>query len=460
MAVVLWQLGAEPFTAAAIGWGTHPGRLGFAVAGDPRNRDLAFAALLKFARWFNPLFESHSDQRESVEGRTHNSTLAITAPQILVANQATVNLLGRLGRRLAYLPIDGTLPADPDLVRLGRNLIFLWNHYAVPGQQLVVPLAELLAANWATPQSEVERQSIAAVDAFIDPPQGLHGFEAAALAERVAVGPLPSGEDDERLDPLVERFHEHRRGSTNPTVVTPLLRPIEDHYRPLVRGAWELIWRCRDRELGLPEAPSTTRRWDEDRWAYTQHMDWMARGGLRRTRQSPRQAVRTLRRLEDAKQLLEAEEACGDPLRMIPYLIEGKAVLGRIVQVDGTNREMAERAMVRRPLVTLQTLEPCNIPLGRELWWSEQPAGREFVVQGITPQPSGGALVVLKLMTGSGRTAVPPVGTQACFSSHSTKAPWQTVLPDDDPWTHQPSQPLPQLTPIEAEHEELVRRGG
>src|SRR5262245_56247702 len=66
MALVLWQLGAEPFTAAAIGWGTGRGRLSFAVAGDPRNRDLAFAALLKAARWFNPLFESHAEHRENV----------------------------------------------------------------------------------------------------------------------------------------------------------------------------------------------------------------------------------------------------------------------------------------------------------------------------------------------------------------------------------------------------------
>src|SRR5262249_47824260 len=69
--VVLWQLGAEPFTAAAIGWGTRPDRLGSAVAGDPRNRDLAFAALLKFARWFNPLFESHAARRETVTRGDH-----------------------------------------------------------------------------------------------------------------------------------------------------------------------------------------------------------------------------------------------------------------------------------------------------------------------------------------------------------------------------------------------------
>jgi hypothetical protein len=49
-------------------------------------------------------------------------------------------------------------------------------------------------------------------------------------------------------------------------------------------------------------------------------MDWIARGGLRRTRQTPRQAALILRNLEEARRRLEAEEVCDDPLRMIPYL--------------------------------------------------------------------------------------------------------------------------------------------
>jgi hypothetical protein len=458
MAVVLWQLGAEPFTASALGWGTRRDRLAVAVAGDPRNRDLAFAALLKFACWFNPLFESHADRHETVVRGGHTSTRALTAPQLLVANRATVELLGRLGRRLAYLPVDGDRAAAPDLVRLGRHLLFLWNHWAVPGQQLVVSLTDLLGALWATSQSELERQSLAALDAFIDPTEGRHGFEAASLAERDAVGPLPSGDDDERLDPLVERFHEARGGNTDPATIAPLLVAIEGHYRPLVRRTWDLLWRCRDRELTHPEAPSVARRWDEDRRAYTTHVDWMTRGGLRRTRQSPRQAALTLRNLEDAKRRLDAEEACDDPLRMIPYLLENKAVRGRVIRVDREHREMGTRSMVRRPLVTLHSPEPCPIPLGRELWWTEQPDGREFVVHTITPSPAGGALVTLKLMTGSGGTGLPSVGSDACFSIHTTAERSPAMLPPDDPWTHQPELPLSTPATIEDESKDAVSR--
>lgn len=458
VAIVLWQLGAEPFTAAAIGWGTRRDRLSLAVAGDPRNRDLAFAALLSFARWFNPLFESHAERRETIVRGHYTSTRALTAPQVLVANRATVELLGRLGRRLAYLPVDGERPADPDLVRLGRHLLFLWYHWAMPGQQLVVSLTDLLATHWATGQSELERQSLAALDAFITPPEGVHGFEAAAIAERAAVGPLPTGEDDDRLDPLVEQLHERRGGRTDPAAIAPLLAPFEAHYRPLVSRTWDLLWRGLERELGYGEARSVARRWDEDRRAYTSHIDWVTRGGRRRTRQTPRQAAMTLQNLEDAKRRLEAEEACDDPLRMIPYLLDNKAVRGRVVSVDREHRESAGRSMLRRPLVTLRSPDPCPIPLGRELWWTEQPDGREFVVHAIAPHVNGGADVTLKLTTGSGKTGLPSVGNEACFSIHTTSGHWPSTLPHDDPWTHRPNVAPADPGHIEDESENTILR--
>ena len=55
---------------------------------------------------------------------------------------------------------------------------------------------------------------------------------------------------------------------------------------------------------------------------------------------TPRQAAMLLRRLEDSKALLEAEEACDDPLRMIPYLLDGKAVQGQVVRLDPDHREL------------------------------------------------------------------------------------------------------------------------
>jgi hypothetical protein len=108
------------------------------------------------------------------------------------------------------------------------------------------------------------------------------------------------------------------------------------------------------------------------------------------------------------------------------------------VRVDEQHREMGGRSLVRRPLVVLHSSDPCPIPLRRQLWWSDQPDGREFVLEAITPASQVGVMVTLKLMTGSGRTALPAVGSEACFSIHTTGDRWPTLMPSDVPWTHQP----------------------
>lgn len=434
LAIVLWQLGAEPFSAAAVGWGSRPDDLTLAVTGEPRNRDLAFSSLLPFARWFNRRFAAHSGR----EGE---------APQVLVANGATADLLGRLGRRLAY---PGPRPVDTELVRLGRHLLFLEQHRAAPGQQLLVVLTDLLNAHWATALSAPESQSLAALDAYVEPPRDTHGFHAAADAEVHAVGPVPAGDADERLYPLVEKFNRDRGKSTDPAVIAPLLRPIYDHYLEMTRTTWDLLWRCQARERRHPEAPSVGRRWLEDCRAYQWHMNWLAQNGLRKTRQSARQAALTLCRLEEATRLVEAEEACDDPLRMAPYILDNKALRGRVVCLDLEHREMAEKKMVKRPLVTIESDEPCLMPAGKELWWSAHAQGPGYEVQRVLPGAGGRTRVVLKLMT-SAKGSLPTVGAQACFSIHKTEERWTAKLPEDTPWTHVSSRPPSEPAPIEDE---------
>jgi hypothetical protein len=334
LALALYQLGAEPFSAAAAVFGTSPDDASYLVAGEPRNRDLAFAMLLGLARWFNPRFEQPGALRDG-----HDR--AVAAPQVVVPNEATVNMIGRLGRRLAYLPVDGPTPADPELVRLGQHFLFLARHASLPGQQLIVAVSHLVAAHWVTEQSEFERASLAALDAYVDPEhspawewerrrrgavdtvdwktarQRAHGFEAAALAERFAIGPLPDGEDDRRLAPLVDEFNAQRDGHTAPAVVGPLLGPIRDHYCPLLDRAWELLWHALARERAFPEAPSVADRWRADLDEYARHLDWLAADGRRRTRQTPRQAAMTM---PPACAMAHAPAAPSQPrpLRMTP----------------------------------------------------------------------------------------------------------------------------------------------
>jgi hypothetical protein len=449
LAVVLWQLGAEPFSAAAIGFGRCQNALHTVVAGDPRNRDLAFGTLVAFARWFNPLFEAPSADREAVVRGTMTFTRSRTIPQIVVANDATVELIGRLGRRLAYLRTDGPKGAPLDLVRLGQHLLFLGRHARVPGQQLIVSLTELMRAHWATPQSEIERHSLAALDAYVEPPSGTHGFAAAAQAERRTIGPAPSRDEDEVVEPLIAEFNKRRAGITEPAVVAPLLVRIDEHYHQLVKRTWDVLWRCFQREMAIREAPSVTRRLTEDREAYTQHIDWTAKDGRHRTRQTARQAAMLLRRLEEASALVAAEEACDDPIRMIQYVLDNKAVEGEVVRIDTDHKEMGRARRVRRPLVTIRTTEPCVLPIGKEFWWTAHSDGSSFLVHEVRPDGSNGSLVTLKLTTEYRAAPLPRTGDQACFSIHTTKTRWFADLPRTEPWTHRPRQPDAGPQPIE-----------
>ena len=441
--LVLWQLGGEPFSAAAIGYGRRRQNLQMAVAGDPRNRDLAFSAMLQLARWFNAEFERYAGDRVVTSRGNAESSTARTAPQVIAANHATIEMIGRLGRRLAYLPTNGTNPAPAELVRLGQHFLFLHRHSRMAGQQLIVSLTDFLSQHWATPLSDIEKQSLAALNAYIAPPDGMNGFFAAAEQERESVGPVPSGEDDKRLDPLVREFNARRGNRTESPTIRPLLRPIEIHYRPLVERTWRQTWDAHDREAAWPEAASVERRWDADREAYTRHVDWISQDGRTRTRQSARQAAVRLQSLEDAKARLLAEEACDDPLKMIPYILQNKAVEGSVLRINTEYRELVNARSARRPLITILSPDACFIPRGRELWWTGATDGREYVVHDVQPDAGGGSVVTLKLATGYAATAMPRIGSRACFSVHSTGSRWFAKLPMTEPWSHRPLAEAP-----------------
>jgi hypothetical protein len=426
LGLVLWQLGAEPFTAAAVAWGFGLEERDLSVPGEPRNRELAFRSLAKLARAFNPWFERGG----SGEG----------APQIVVPNLGNLSLVDRLGRRLAYLPLDGPFPADPDLVRFGRHLRFLAERARHPGQQLALVLTDLLATHWTSELSDVEIQHLPALDAVIDPPPSCGALDALLAAERIEIGPAPSAVDDDPVDRLLADFHRRRSGSTDEVVVAALRAPLEAHYGALVDRGWPLLWRSLERERRWKEAPSVERRWKEDVEAHERHVEWVtAKGGGYRTRQTSVQAARTLRTWEEAERLRLAEEAIDDPLRMIPYLLTGEAVAGEVVAIDLNHVEPGRARPVRRPLVELATEEPCKIPAGRALFWTKTPRAPAYTVVEVRPSGSlGGSIVTLMHETSAGQWERPSVGQQAIFSMHHVHGAPLLVLPASTPWTHSP----------------------
>lgn len=446
LVVVPWHLGAEPFTFAALAYGEEQDHFQLAVPGEPRNRDLLFAATLEVAEWFIERFEEPWSRRTVVEDYNRRRELAPEAPQLWVPNQGAVTVLAKLGRRLAYLPTEprdeGPPPADLRLVRLGRHLQFLAAHAVVPGQQLIVSATGLAGANWMTEQTPTERANLAALDAWIDPPADVHGFDAASAAEGTPVGPLPLPEVEKRVDRLMGTFNDARRSGPD-SEQRKRLSELGDLYEMLSQPAWELTWRVIERERSWREDERfLPRRWFADVDAYSRHLEWMngPNGGRRRTRQTVVQAIRSRRKAEEAKGLVEAEEAITDPIRMIPYLLDHKAVEGRLVRYDAGHREIKEgnKRPSTVPIVHIRTDRPCLMPLGKKLWWTEAPDKVLAVVHELRRDVAGpGSIVALKIAQNLKEAgAMATTSGTVCFSQLTTKIHWAGSASETIPWTH------------------------
>ena len=169
LGIVIWRLGGERFRAAAIAWGPLGGPFQLAVPGEPRNRDLYFAALRPFAADLCERMRLAAFPRETRQRGSALEEIPLDAPQIVVPNKATVSALSLLGRYLAYLSDRGGVAPDPVLMEAGRHLTFFARNARVPGQALLLPLDRLVADHWATLLSPFEQANLAALDAQISP---------------------------------------------------------------------------------------------------------------------------------------------------------------------------------------------------------------------------------------------------------------------------------------------------
>ena len=449
LGVVVWRLGGERFRAAATAWGPVDGPFELAVAGEPRNRDLYFAALVPFAKDLCRHLRMSAENRLVRTRGNHSDHLPVAPLQLVVPNQTTVSALGLLGRYLAYLSDRSGVAPDPALVEAGKHLRFYARHSRTPGQALILPVDQLLSDHWATLLSPLERANLAALDAQIEPGD-THAFAASTVAERVArIGPEPTEDIDRVTAELVADFNERRDGSVDLAVVGPLLHSLERHYRSLIEPVWELVGRSVSRERALPAAPSVARRTDVDREAFARHVDWVTGGGRYRTTDTPRQAAMTLRRLEEAQYRFEAERAIEDPACMVPHLLDGDAIRGTVAKLDDNHRVRPKTRTVRRALLTLDTDDPVTLPLGKKLWWTTTAHDAPWEVLDVTAQGRG-SRVVLMLTTVPNRDRLPTLGDRITLSTLRTRTEgFPLPLAQNPPWTHQPSAPPPEPEPID-----------
>ena len=209
--LVAWQNGFDPFTCAAIAFGQAHAAPELFVLSGTRDRDLEGREFAAVAERFCSLFESYGAASCAIDYQGRKLEVPVWPAQLVIANGATLRLLGRIGRRLAGAQHPDRATQEL-LRRFACHLLWLARHADLPGQQIVLSCTDFLNAHYATAMSPLECESLFALEAWIAPPGRRGGFDAAVTAERFSAGPQPKPEDAQTAARLYAALEQARKG--------------------------------------------------------------------------------------------------------------------------------------------------------------------------------------------------------------------------------------------------------
>jgi hypothetical protein len=445
------------------------------VVPQPRDRDLRFAFLAELADVVLPHIDDFAASVEAAE-RTEADPetgkrvkveveLCSDAPQLIVPSRAGTDLVRLLGRsmrfrRTAEQDPEAPYPAPPRVPLLGRWLTHFGERARVPGSSLLLALTDVLAQHWTTGQSSLEDQHLGALLAWIDPPEGTTGAEAALRAEleRDADGQLicpPAGPatdpafDNKLLAPAIERYDRARTAlaaaEDGPTAdhrlaaLTAAERDIRDLVASRTLPTWRAVWHGIDLLRTLPEGAHVADRWTRDRWSFTAHRDRVLAGEPPQPRRDDAvTAANKLAAREREQARLDAQEALDDPLVMAGRRLAGEAFAGEVT--DAVMAYSEGKRPSPRPLVTVRTDDRPHLGERAKVYRSlgGRPQSAEFVGH------EGEGLVVLRILDKMGRGkepetgSVPEKGDLVCFTlfEHEQRGGAKLPDPENTPWTH------------------------
>jgi hypothetical protein len=442
---------------------------------QPRDRDLRFAFLGELAESVLPYLDSYAGVVEAAErNETDPETgkrvkveveLCADAPQLIVPSRPGIDFVRLLGRSMRFRRTaeddpDTPYPAPPRVPLLGRWLTHYGERARVPGSSLLLATTDLLNRHWATGQSGLEDQHLGALLAWIDPPGGLPGAEAALRAElrRDSGGQLvcpPAGPatdpafDNRLLAPAIDRYDgarqalaaaEDGRGADEQLArLTAAEREIRELLAGVMRPTWDAVWRGLDLLRELPEGARVTDRWTRDRWSFTGHRDRVRAGEPPQPRRDDAvTAARKLGARETAQAQLEAQEALDDPLVLAGRRLSGEAFLGEVTGVVMAYSESKRPSP--RPLVTVSTGDRPQLAERTKVYRSldGKPQSAEFV------RYETEGVLVLRLTDRMGRGkepapgSVPGTGEQLAWTlfEHDQRSGPKLPDPEETPWTH------------------------
>ncbi|MFD9976153.1 hypothetical protein ACFWZR_17940 [Streptomyces sp. NPDC059017] len=442
---------------------------------QPRDRELRFAFLAELAETLLPYLDGYADHVEPAErSETDPETgrrvrveveLCADAPQLIVPSRPGVDFVRLLGRsmrfrRTAEQDPDAPYPAPPRVPLLGRWLTHYGERARVPGSSLLLAMTDLLGRHWATGQSHLEDQHLGALLAWIAPPEGWSGAEAALRAEvaRDREGQLvcpPAGPatdpafDNRLLSPAMERYDRARQAlaaaedgaaaEEQLARLTSAEREIRGLLEGVLRPTWDAVWAGIGLLRELPEGGHVADRWTRDRWSFTGHRDRVRAGEPPQPRRDDAvTAARKLSARETAQAQLEAQEALDDPLVLAARRLAGEAFVGVVTDVVMAWSESKRPSP--RPLLTVRTDDDPHLGAGAKAYRSldGRPQSAEFV-----RYEQDGA-IVLRLLDRMGRSrdpaegSVPEEGEPVAWTlfEHDQRGGPKLPEPEDTPWTH------------------------
>ncbi|GHG41297.1 MULTISPECIES: hypothetical protein [Amycolatopsis] len=425
------------------------------IVPQPRNRELRFGFVHSLALVMLHYVGSFAGTTQNVARRSGPpKARPIDAPQLWVPNHGGIDFLRLLGRSTRFRSTTGPHAVEMSVPTVGKWLTFLGERAEYPGSSLFLAATDVLTQHWATGQSAIEDQNLAALLGWIAPPEGMTGAAAARLAEDPLLTP-PAGPatdptfDREVLAPAIAEYDRATGAARQRRATARLEAALRDQLAP----TWALLWQAIDLLRALPPGGHVAARWDRDKDAYLRFHTYLAGDGRPQPkRDSAVASALRLNELERYKAAYDAQRAFDDPLVMAEHRITGEAFAGTVTSVVPDRQVGVGQRAKLRPLITVSTSDPVRLVPG-DATVTDQRRPRQ-VGQILTVTGELGDLeITLELAGGTGRRLTAPAGTvplagdQVCFSSLTDSYQQRGNFParEDTPWTHggPPAPPAP-----------------
>ncbi|WP_405498304.1 hypothetical protein [Nocardia sp. NBC_00511] len=459
LVVIPLRMAGETAAPLAFMIGSNPAAPTLLVAHQPRDRALRFRFLADVADQILPYIESCCATPEIITTKSGEELVSYgDAPQLIVPNGGGATFLRLLGRSTRFRQIEGPYAVPENVPLLGRWLTWFAARAEQPGSANLLSMTSVLSAHWATGQSGLEDANLAALLGWIDPPAGLSGAAAAALAEdplhSPPAGPATDpGFDNEELKPLMDA-HDAAIDDRAREVTAERL---EQALRLQLEPTWRSMWRAIELLEKLPPGASVAARWGRDRADFSWFAGNLAEAPPQARRDAAVSAVRTLLKRERALEEFDAQRAFDDPWVMAEHRLVGNACHATVLEADPTRTVTGSGSRkTLRPSIRVQITDEAFVAtVGEKYSCVERPKQAATVID------IDSDTVELELSGGMGRKLVPELGSVpeagdrigfARFSP-SSGHPMPSLPPrEETPWTH--GGPPPEWVPNEDDAQE------